>query len=540
MKRLRTWMLVTGLVLGVAWPSEGAGAETETTSLTTSAGYRIAGIALDAVSGQPLARTEVSIESQEDKKMHEAYTTGTDGRFSFDGLPAGRYVLMAGRRGYVKQVYKFHEGYSTAIVVGPGLKTDEVRFAMTLGSSFTGQVLDERGDAVRNARVMLLREVSTGRRRRLTRAGCKYTNDLGMYRFGHLSAGVYVVAATARVWYADATSTGFVSSEPPPAGDVDTDVAYPVTFYPSATDADVATRIMVAAGENATANVVITPVRAQHVTIPIDNNDQKRVGIVSAVQYIAEGITERADYMNSVGPEGITIEGLPPSRIDVIWTTGTGKSEEEHLRSLNLTGKIDRDSAATVVRGALDVELGMKAAGMTVKLVYANGGKPLSTTVGPDGRFEFREEMFRGRYSVEVPEMAEAAVGVRAIGAGVDSEGIEIQPGNDVELQISAGRGARIRGRVMKNGAAAEGIFVALVPGRFEDANNLMRVAQSDSDGTFRMNDVVPGRYSLIAVEDGWDADWRSAEFLGRFVGGGKMLEIGAGAVMNVEIEAAK
>ena len=49
--------------------------------------------------------------------------------------------------------------------------------------------------------------------------------------------------------------------------EVDTDVAYPLTFYPSALDAAVAARIMLTAGESATANVATRRWRARHVTI---------------------------------------------------------------------------------------------------------------------------------------------------------------------------------------------------------------------------------------------------------------------------------
>jgi protocatechuate 3,4-dioxygenase beta subunit len=505
-----------------------------------SGGYRIAGAAVDAGSGQPLARAEITIESQEGTKVKEAYATGTDGRFSFEGLAPGRYTLLAERRGYVKQAYKAHERYSTAIVVGPGLKTDALRFAMTLGGSITGQVIDERGDVVRNARVILLREASIGKERRLTKAVSKYTNDLGNYRFEHLKAGTYVVCVKSRVWYAESAQSGFVSTEPPPAGDVDTDVAYPVTFYPSAVDAAVAARITLTAGENATANVAIAPVRAQHVTIRVYGDDARHLGMISTELYIAEGVTEHGDFMESVENDGIHIEGLPPSRVDVSWTTGSGKNEEEHLTTLNLAGKVEGNSAAMVVRGVLNVEGGMKAAGMTVKLAYANGGKPFSATVGEKGEFEFREEMVRGAYSVEVPQMAGAAVGVRASGASVTSGDVEIVPGRDVELKVSASAAARVRGRVVENGAAEEGALVALAPEWFEGENNLMRVDQTDSDGTFRLEDVVAGKYTLIAVEDGWDGDWRSAEFLRRFVGGGKKMEVGAGAVVTVEMEVVK
>jgi hypothetical protein len=506
-------------------------------SPAASDGYRIAGVAVDAVSGQPLARAEISIESQEGKKVKEAYATGTDGRFMFEGLAAGRYTLLAGRRGYVKRAYKGHEGYSTAIVVGPGLKTDALRFAMTQGASISGQVIDERGDMVRSARVLLLREVATGKGRKLTKVASKYTNDLGVYRFEHLGAGAYVVCVKSRVWYADLGRTGVGSAGPTPAGDMDIDVAYPVTFYPSAVDAAVAARISLTPGENATANVAIAPVRAQHVVIRVYGDDVRHLGMVSTEQHIAEGITERGDFMDSIEDDGIHIEGLPPSRVDVSWTTGSGKNEEEHLTTLNLAGNVEENSAATVVRGVLDVGNGMKAAGMTVKLAYANGGKPFTATVGEKGEFEFHEEMVRGEYSVELPQMAGAAVGVRASGASVSGDDVDIQPGRDVELKVSASLAARVRGRVVKNGAAAEGVFVALVPEGFEEENNLMKVDQSDSDGTFRLEQVVAGKYVLIAVEGGWDANWESMEFLRRFVAGGKKVEIGAGTVVTGEVE---
>jgi protocatechuate 3,4-dioxygenase beta subunit len=525
--------------MGIVAASVVAGTQT-TSGPTGSAGYRIAGVAMDAVSGQPLARAEVSIESQDGKKVQEAYATGTDGRFSFEGLTAGRYTLLAGRRGYVKQAYKGHEQYSTAIVVGPGLKTDELRFAMKLGASIAGQVLDERGDAVRNARVILLREATTGRGRRLTGGASKYTNDLGAYRFGHLNAGVYVVAVTARVWYADVSHGSFGSAEALP-GDVDTDVVYPVTFYPAAMDADAATRIPVTGGENVTANVSIAPARARHITIEHQVSDWKNMGAITVEQYIADDVAERTDILASVSDKEIELEGVPPGRFEVVRSEWNGKGESAHVASLNLTGKPSDDPAETVIRGTLEVASEVRERVTTVKLVYGRGERTYAAAVRAKGEFEFREELAKGTYRIEVPEMVEGAndaVGIRAEGADVTRAGVEVQPGRDVELKVVAGLAARVRGRVVKNGAAAEGVLVALVPEKFEDANNLMRVDQSDSDGSFRMEDVVPGRYRLIAVEDGWDGDWRSAEFLGRFVGRGKEVEIGAGAVITTEIEA--
>ena len=179
---------------------------------------------------------------------------------------------------------------------------------------------------------------------------------------------------------------------------------------------------------------------------------------------------------------------------------------------------------------------GAKVAGTNVDLRFDGGKKTYSAVVGAKGEFEFREELVRGMYTIEVPQLADAQLGIRATGASFFDGSMEIQPGRDVELRIMAGRAARVRGRAVKNGAGAEGAFVALVPEKFEDENDLMRVGESDSSGAFELEKIVPGRYRLIAVEDGWDGDWRSVEFLKKFVERGKELEIGAGVVVTAEI----
>lgn len=520
-----------------------AGADGQTPGAARGA-YRIAGTALDATSGRPVARAEVSIDLIEGKNSHETYATGADGAFSFEGLAAGRYQLSAKRRGYVSQSYQGHGELFTAIVVGPGMKTESVRFAMTVGGSIVGHVLDERGDPVREGRVLLLREVSTGRGRRLTRGSSAETNDLGAYRFDHLEPGAYVVAVIARPWIVDVSEVNWPvgTNGPLQPGDVDMDIAYPVTFYPGAVDADAAGRITLNAGESATADVSLSPVPLHSVSVKSYEDDpNKRIQLLSAVQYIADGITEPVYPPTITTTEDtISFAGLPPNRVDIAWAIGAGKDAKEHLTSLNLSGTdMENSSAPTVIHGVLE---GAGTPGMTVELVFGAGGaKTYTATVGAKGEFEFREELLSGLYTVEVPQLADAKLGMRLKGAGFFGDSVEIQPGREIEMKISAGKAGRVRGRVVKSEAGAEGIFVALVPEGFEDANNLMRVAESDSSGAFELGGVVPGKYFLIAVEDGWDSDWRSAEFLGRFVGGGKRVEVGAGAAVMVgEVEAVK
>ena len=498
---------------------------------------------MDAASGRPLGVTEVTIGLIVGKNLHAAYATGADGKFSFEGLPAGRYQLSVKRRGYAPQSYKGHDEYWSAIVVGPGLKSEDLRFAMSAGASIAGRVFDERGDPVRDGTVLLLREVTNGGRRWLTRIDSEGFDDLGAYRFGHLEPGVYVLAVIAqRPWYAALYGVHPTAAEVRP-GDMDTNVVYPVTFYPGAMDAEAAGRITLTAGESATADVSLAPVAARDVSIKTESDDPTaRPRMIFAALYIADGVVETLPTTTlGFGRGSIEIGGVPPGRVDLTWTTGTGKNAQEHFKSLNSSeGDAGSSIVMTTIRGVVEGVSGAKVTGTTVELRVDEGRKTYSTVVGPNGEFEFHEELVRGLYTIEMPQLADMPLGVRGKGMSFFDESMEIQPGRDVEMKIVAGRAGRVRGRVVKSGAGAEGAFVALVPEKFEDSNNLLRVGETDSAGGFELEKIVPGRYRLIAVEDGWNADWRSVEFLRRFVGGGKELEIGAGGVVTAEAEAMK
>jgi len=247
-----------------------------------------------------------------------------------------------------------------------------------------------------------------------------------------------------------------------------------VTFYPGAMDAEAAGRITLAAGESATADVSLAPVAARSVSIKSECEDPTvRPRMMFASLYIADGIVETLPTTTGFGQGSIEIGGLPPGRVDITWTTGTGKNAQEHFKAFN-SSEADAGSlsALTTIRGVVEGVGGAKVAGTTVELKVDEGSKTYSTVVGPKGEFEFHEELVRGLYTIEVPQLADMQLGIRGNGLSFFDESIEIQPGRDVEMKIMAGRAACVRGRVVKNGAEAEGVFVALVPEKFEDAND--------------------------------------------------------------------
>jgi hypothetical protein len=57
---------------------------------------------------------------------------------------------------------------------------------------------------------------------------------------------------------------------------------------------------------------------------------------------------------------------------------------------------------------------------------------------------------------------------------------------------------------------------------------------QSDSDGSFSMAPIFPGRYTLLALENGWDLEWSNPAVLFQFLPNGLPVELKPGATLNL------
>jgi hypothetical protein len=67
---------------------------------------------------------------------------------------------------------------------------------------------------------------------------------------------------------------------------------------------------------------------------------------------------------------------------------------------------------------------------------------------------------------------------------------------------------ATVEGVAERSGKPASAAMVVLVPNDPEANLELFRRDQSDLDGSFALAQVVPGSYTILAIENGWDLDW--------------------------------
>jgi len=162
--------------------------------------YKIAGVAVNSVTGAPLAEARISLVDTKTRKSVLQQKTAEGGRFEFAGLPAGKFSLNGSKRGYISASYEQHEEYSTAIVTGPELKTDALVLRLNPVAVIGGHVRDQHGEPVRHAQVTLFMEDHRRGMSRVNRLLVAISDDLGYFDFSSLIPGTYFVSVNATPW----------------------------------------------------------------------------------------------------------------------------------------------------------------------------------------------------------------------------------------------------------------------------------------------------------------------------------------------------
>jgi Carboxypeptidase regulatory-like domain len=485
---------------------------------------RISGKVVDALSGAPLTRCSVEIAPTENGSASLSVETGSGGLFAFDGLSQGKYALSASKRGYLTQNYEEHDDFSTAIVVGPLLKSDGLIFKVVPQAVITGVVTDERGDPVRRAQVRLFKdEDRSGIRSTVVRQAVG-TDDRGVYELARIDPGNYYLAVTGLPWYASAGPF---------------DVAYPTTFYPQATDSENATPIPVRGGEHIQADVTLNAQQAFHIRIPLPAKDQEGGFSIMASQSIF-------GQAESVSPFGATTQngvmetvGILPGHYDFTlehhgpggpMTESTHFSGDVTSGSIELT-PVNEESEVTVTGKVTAVDGKIPSGGIVLR--PAHQGRAYLAMLDKAGEFDMKVPP--GDYEIvgQIPQMYLARL--TAQDGVVKNRVLTVKAGSTPKLELLASKGfGQVDGVAMRGGQPASGVMVLLAP---DDDPILFRRDQSDSDGTFTLGNVVPGHYRLLAVERGWELEWANRDVLNAFLKKSVPVEVHANDKLTRTVE---
>lgn len=514
--------------------------ESQTSNATcAAASCRIAGILVSASDGHPLSGGRVILANVKDRRASKSVITKEDGGFSFAGLDAGKYSLGALRRGFVPGGFDQHGLFSTAIVTGAGLDTEHLLFRLTPQSYIAGQILDENSDPVRQAIVRLYREDREDGVNQIVPSRSSMTDDLGMYELGPESPGTYFVSVSTAAWYAvhPRQADPNIPRETMSLVDPSLDVAYPVTYYGDETSAEAAVPIQLKGGERFRADIHLAPVAALHLLVHVPTA-RPNVG-PAFLQLRQSGLdNNNGGFLPGVQQRIVSsgvwdVTGVPEGNytLDVFdQTTGqwrtTKVSATVQGQDVDATG----GEQTTVVNVSVELpEEKSFPSGLYVGLRVPNGRVKTVAQVDAKGEAQM-QQVSPGEYQLVSWDGGKrySVLGLSLGGQRVAGENIHVDPG--VRLAVSAilatGLGA-VEG-VVKNGViGVAGAMVVLVPENPAEHPDFFRRDQSDLDGTFALHSVVPGRYTVIAIENGWDLEWSRPDIVAAYLPRGQKVVVG-------------
>jgi hypothetical protein len=504
--------------------------------------YRIAGKLLNSVTGEPVRRAIVSVLAESDSHTIASTVTDSDGHFALENLPAAKYPLTASRRGFRTAFYDEHDEFNTAIVTGPGQETESLIFRLTPGSVLRGVVTADGGDPVKDADVMLFRKPQAHKPGdRIAQADSTTTDDTGAYEFSNLAPGEYLLAVKANPWYALHPSNS--ESRPRPANDPSAalDVAYPITYFDSTSDEAQASTIVLSGGNREEADFNLHAVPALHITLEAPRSDDGSSPFPPATLHQsifgARDLTETTSASMNSKQGLIEFSGVAPGRYEL------AMPDPPRVVDFDATISQQVDPASEIptvsVTGTLQTYSGSALPGETLvtldSLDPAHRENPIQTAC-VQGAFRF-ESVPPGSWQLSAFNSG-GSLPVTAISTGSLSHSGDHVTVRDhpLTLAVTIGLGeTSIEGFAREIGASGvpsdrssslgwkgfPGVMMVLVPNSRPDWQALMRRDQSDSDGSFSLRDVVPGEYTVIAIQDGWALDWTDPQVLARYLPAG-------------------
>ena len=511
-----------------------------------------------ADTGRGLRRAQVSLGGS-DLPQRRTASTNTRGEYEIRDLPAGRYTVSVARSGYLP----FEYGQRRAGERGKSLELDEgeaitnIDIAVPRASVISGRVIDENSEPVPGVSVWIMRqEFFRGRKRLVPSTIGVRTDDIGQYRATGLSPGEYIVFATLRETWT-VTTAGMQQT-----------LGYAPTFYPGTVAVDQAQHVKVVAGKE-TPNVEVALIAAPAVTISgtarrFDGGPLVGGSINLNQVVIGPGGGSFGGITSATvdGDGGWRLKDVPPGEYELEASGGDRSARERAWTKVVVQGA-DIEGVSLVSAGPVRIS-GEVVTESGAALPQVNGGRlrvTIETTgdrrselfqagddngqVKSDGAFTFtgiaepsivRVAPLPRRWAIKSVEIGgrEVPDGVLDLKAGQNIEGIRIVL-TDLFPAVTGGISD-------ERAAPAEG-SVVLFPAdyaRWVSAGAVIRFGRTDQKGIFRLENVPPGDYFVVALDalESWQA--YDPEFLAEIKPRAERLTVHEGASPQLALRLVK
>ncbi len=501
----------------------------------TPAMFKLTGTVVDAATQAPLPGSEVQVSPVGKPQLLESVMADSVGHFEFNNLFAGKYSLSAVHTGYLPETYQQHGQYSTGVAVGPNLNSTGLVFPLPRQAVISGIIMDQENEPVPNANIQLLREMVVEGIRMTRYVGGTATNSDGRYSIGKLAAGTYYLAVTAQPWYAQQyMAMGIVPSAEATETQIAApkfDVSYPLTFYPSVTSDSAAAPVKLLPGAAVELNVTLTAVPAVHINVERTNGANANAHLQYVTRW-GELFRPNSMFFNNGGQTFAIAPGR--YQMSAQWHDKTGAHAVNRIMDISGNTTIDPRTMETQKRiTATLAGTGNFPESVLHSLLLrdASTGQVWRPSITEGNVTWPARELAANRYELLFNSAEDYYIqNIEAVNAKVSGRSIELNQDGPVQLKLTLAKGrAEMKGRVEQAGTPVSGAMVLLLRDDYSTSPALTRRDQSDSDGTFSLAGIVPGRYTLLALPTNSELEYAKPEVIGPFLAHGKKVVVEPG-----------
>ena len=478
---------------------------------------------LTATDGQPLMNANVLVQSLTGTPVAKPTRPDAEGRFVFENLIPGAYIVMATAPGYIDQSMSLGNPLQwPRYLIGA-----DVSISMVKGGVITGLVTNPKGEPMVGVPVHATL-ASSGAAAMLgvfSGSGTSETDDRGVYRIYGLLPGQYIVDAGGKGAFGQFSASGFDMDVPTyyPSSNRDTAVPVSVRSGDETTGIDIKYKgveghsisgVVLGNIEASAASGAITILLAHATTASILSMEVAGVADprrAFSFNGVADGEYDLfASYLTNpndnalIGTKRVTVRGGDLTGIELRLSPLGSIAGTITLDPIKPEDKCDKRGSQvieTILKLPLDAP--KKAGSQALTAMFSGLGQ-----LNDKGEFTLRNlEAAKYRFDIKLPSdnwyirainlPASAAPGAWqgtvAIKSGDRLSGVSIMVGQDAAI---------LRGRVGPEATVVrEGTHVHLVPVESKEANNVLRYSETlvKRDGSFAFTNLAPGRYFILS-----------------------------------------
>ena len=466
-------------------------------------------------------------------------TSDAEGKFTFEDVDPGRYTLAAERSGFVTQTYSARSGNrgGTPLTLDSGQQIKDIVFKLVPQAVLSGKVVDEDGDPLTGLQIQVFRYTYNRGSRQLQPFGGNNTNPDGTFMIGNLAAGRYFLAAMDM----RSMNMGGPQERSTKKGPEE---AYVMTYFPNANDASSAAPIDVTAGQEIRGIEIrmrkqpVFSIRGKvAVNAPVQNMALMLISKSNETMFFGRQTSAVRDKEGNfefrhVVAGSYVIQNNPNMRINGESVTSLAARYEVTVSDHNLEDIAVPLAPLVEITGTLKLEGGTAkptapqtqqrsttptrgdASGNTagfdvpqqpnISLNVSQGISFNASNVraNDDGTFQLKN-VAPEKYRVNVFGIPDGTYvkSIRFGGQDVTKSELDLTAGSGGTLEILLSATAADVSGVVRDadGKTVGGVFISMwIPGETDQP----KAATTDQNGGFRIRNIAPGAYRLVAWED--------------------------------------